>query len=191
MEPRVRKIEDFNAEDRIEVTLLDNSVFFLTGDIEEENITECIKWITYENLGARTDKILTLYINSQGGDLYQAFALIDIMNTSKRKIRTIGLGSIMSAAFLVFAAGSRGERYIGKNTGIMCHQFSDSQEGKYHDIKAQAKENELCNARMVEILKVATGLPNAKIKAKLLPASDVYLTAHELVEYGVADFILD
>jgi ATP-dependent protease ClpP protease subunit len=73
----------------------------------------------------------------------------------------------------------------------MCHQFSDSQEGKYHDIKAQVKESELCNARMVEILKAATGLPTAKVKAKLLPASDVYLTAQELVEYGVADFILE
>jgi ATP-dependent Clp protease protease subunit len=190
MEPKVKKLEDFNAEDRIDVKLLENSVFFLTGDIEEENIEKCIKWITYENLG-KSDKMLTLYINSQGGDLYQAFALIDIMQTSKYHIRTIGLGSFMSAAFLIFAAGSPGQRYIGKNTGIMCHQFSDSQEGKYHDIKAQAKENELCNSRMVEILKAATNLPTAKIKAKLLPASDVYLTAHELVEYGVADFILD
>ena len=191
MEPRVKKLEDFNAEDRIGVKLLENSVFFLTGDIEEENIERCIKWITYENLGNKADKVLTLYINSQGGDLYQAFALIDIMQTSKYTIRTIGLGSIMSAAFLIFASGDKGERYIGKNTGIMCHQFSDSQEGKYHDIKAQAKENELCNARMVEILKTVTGLPTAKVKAKLLPASDVYLTAQELVEYNVADFILE
>ena len=187
----MKKLEDFNAEDRIGVKLLENSVFFLTGDIEEENIERCIKWITYENLGNKADKVLTLYINSQGGDLYQAFALIDIMQTSKYTIRTIGLGSIMSAAFLIFASGDKGERYIGKNTGIMCHQFSDSQEGKYHDIKAQAKENELCNARMVEILKTVTGLPTAKVKAKLLPASDVYLTAQELVEYNVADFILE
>ena len=163
MEPRVKKLEDFNAEDRIDVKLLDNSVFFLTGDIEEENITKCIKWITYENLGTKADKVLTLYINSSGGDLYQAFALIDVIQTSKYSVRTIGLGSIMSAAFLIFAAGSSGERYIGKNTGIMCHQFSDSQEGKYHDIKAQAKENELCNSRMVEILKTATGLPTIDI----------------------------
>lgn len=191
MEPRVKKLEDFNAEDRIDVKLLDNSVFFLTGDIEEENITKCIKWITYENLGTKADKVLTLYVNSPGGDLYQAFALIDVIQTSKYSVRTIGLGQIMSAAFLIFAAGTNGERYIGKNTGIMCHQFSDSQEGKYHDIKAQVKESELCNARMVEILKAATGLPTAKVKAKLLPASDVYLTAQELVEYGVADFILE
>jgi ATP-dependent protease ClpP protease subunit len=43
---------------------------------------------------------------------------------------------------------------------------------------------------MVSILKEATGLPPHKIKAKLLPASDVYLTAEEVVEFGVADYIL-
>ena len=39
-----RKIEEFNADDRIDITLLKNSVFFLTGEIEEENIAKCIKW---------------------------------------------------------------------------------------------------------------------------------------------------
>ena len=44
--------------------------------------------------------------------------------------------------------------------------------------------------RMLTILKEATGLSVAKVKSKLLPASDVYLTAQELVELGVADQII-
>jgi ATP-dependent Clp protease protease subunit len=186
----VKKADEFNASDRIDIKLLENSIHFLTGEITEENINECIKWIVFENLDKAKQKTLTLYVNSTGGDLYQAFALIDVMNSSNHPIRTIGVGSIMSAAFLIFASGTQGERYIAGNTGIMCHQFSDSQEGKYHDIKAQAKENELCNGRMVEILKAATGLPTTKIKAKLLPASDVYMTADELIQYKVADQVL-
>jgi ATP-dependent protease ClpP protease subunit len=43
---------------------------------------------------------------------------------------------------------------------------------------------------MVQLLKDATGLPPSKIKTKLLPASDVYLTAEEVLELGVADHIL-
>lgn len=185
-----KKIDDFNASDRVGVKLLENSIHFLIGEIEEENVNECIKWIVYENLNPKADKILTLYINSQGGDLYQAFALVDIMNSSQLTIRTIGMGSIMSAAFLIFASGTKGERYIAPNTGIMCHQFSDNQEGKYHDIKAQAKENELCNRRMYEILKAASGLDGRIIKTKLLPASDVYMTATEMVDFGIADQVL-
>jgi ATP-dependent Clp protease protease subunit len=185
-----KKIDDFNANDRVDVKLLENSVHFLIGEIAEENIAACIKWIVYENLTPKADKVLTLYINSSGGDLYQAFGLIDIMRHSQMAIRTIGIGNIMSAAFLIFASGTKGERYIAENTGIMCHQFSDSQEGKYHDIKAQAKENDYCNRRMYDILKEATGLDGRTIKNKLLPASDVYMSAAEMVDFNVADQLL-
>ena len=185
----VKKIDDFNAQDRINNKLLDSGVHFLLGEIEDNNISEAIKWVVYENLDKKQEKILTLYINSSGGDLYQAFALIDVMRVSTHKIRTIGMGNIMSAAFLIFASGADGERYIAPNTGIMCHQFTDGVDAKYHDIKAQMKESDYCNTRMVNILKAATGLDTRSVKTKLLPASDVYLTADELLELGVADHI--
>jgi ATP-dependent protease ClpP protease subunit len=44
---------------------------------------------------------------------------------------------------------------------------------------------------MVAILKDATGLAPSVIKKKLLPASDVYLSAEEVVELGIADQILE
>lgn len=185
----LKKIDEFNAGDRIGVKLLDNSIHFLTGEITEESVSECIKWIVYENLDSK-EKILTLYVNSTGGDLYQAFALIDIMQSSKHSVRTIAVGSIMSAAFLIFTAGAKGERYLAANTGIMCHQFSGSADAKYHDLKAEMKENELLNQKMVNILKEATGLSPSRIKSKLLPASDVYLTAQEALDLGIADQLL-
>ncbi len=185
----MKKIDEFNAGDRIGVKLLDNSIHFLTGEITEETVEECIKWIVYENLDSK-EKILTLYVNSSGGDLYQAFALIDIMQSSKHSIRTIAVGNIMSAAFLIFTAGTKGERYLASNTGIMCHQFSGGADAKFHDLKAEMKENELLNQKMVNILKEATGLTPSRIKSKLLPASDVYLTAQEALDLGIADQLL-
>lgn len=185
----MKKLEEFNADDRIELKLLENSIHFLTGDIEDYNIKECIKWIIYENLEAK-EKILTIYINSVGGNLYDAFALIDVMRTSRHPIRTIVIGSAMSAAFLIAASGTKGERYVAKNASLMSHQFSESTEGKYHDIKATMKENELCNEKMVTVLREATGLSTAMIKKKLLPASDVYLSAKEAIDLGVADNFL-
>lgn len=185
----MKKLEDFSAEERINVKLLENHTHFLVGEIEEENIHNCIKWITYENLDSK-EKTLTLYINSTGGDLYQAFALIDVIQSSVHPIRIIGIGAVMSAAFMIFASGTKGERYAAPNTSFMCHQFTSGVDAKYHDIKAEMKENESLNLRMINILKDATGLPPHKIKAKLLPASDVYLTAEETVELGVADYVL-
>ena len=185
----VKKIDEFNASDRIGIKLLENSVHFLTGEINEENVNECVKWIVFENLDAK-EKVLTLYVNSSGGDLYQAFALIDIMRNSKHVVRTVGIGSVMSAAFLIFASGDHGERHIAANTGIMCHQFSGGTDAKFHDLKAEMKENEMLNKKMVEILKNATGLAPSRIKTKLLPASDVYLTAQEAIELGIADHLI-
>ena len=185
----MKKLEDFSAEERINVKLLENHTHFLVGDIEEENVHDCIKWITYENLDSK-EKTLTLYINSTGGDLYQAFALIDVIQSSVHPIRIIGIGAVMSAAFMIFASGTKGERYAAPNTSFMCHQFTSGVDAKYHDIKAEMKENESLNLRMINILKDATGLAPHKIKAKLLPASDVYLTAEETVELGVADYVL-
>ena len=171
-------------------SLLENHIFFLSGEIDEFNIREAIEWITYENFKEEEGKILTLYVNSGGGDLYQAFALIDVMKQSKYPIRTIGIGSIFSAAFLIFSAGTRGKRIISKNTGIMCHQFSEEAEGKYHDIKAHMKEADLCNQRMVNILCEATGLDVKTVKTKLLPPTDSWLKAEQLISLGVADSIL-
>jgi ATP-dependent Clp protease protease subunit len=186
----VKKIDDFNASDRIDIKLLESSTHFLIGDIGADNVNECIKWIIYENLTPKQDKILTIYVNSQGGDLYESFGLIDIMRNSRIPIRTIGYGSVMSAAFLILASGTKGERYISPNTGIMCHQLSASEEsGKYHDIKATRKETDRLNKVMYDILKEATELDGRIIKTKLLPAHDVYMTAEEMINFGAADHI--
>jgi ATP-dependent Clp protease protease subunit len=186
-----RSIEEFNAEDRIGITLLESSVYFLVGEIEEENVNDCIRWIAYENLFTRDDKILTIYVNSQGGDLYEAFGLIDMIRNSQMPVRTIGYGSVMSAAFLIVASGAKGERYIAPNAGIMCHQMSASEEmGKYHDIKATRKETDRLNQTMYNILKETTGLDGRIIKTKLLPPHDVYMTAAEMIDFGAADHLL-
>ncbi len=191
MEHRVKKLEEFIAEDRIDLKLLENHTHFINGEINEESVGAAVKWLIYENLDDSKEKILTLYINSTGGDLYQTFGLIDVMQSSPHIIRCIGIGSIMSAAFLIFASGDKGHRYAAKNTSFMCHQFSSGTDGKYHDLKAEMKETELLNQKMVNILKDATELAPSVIKKKLLPASDVYLTAEEVVEVGVADHILE
>ncbi len=187
----MKKFDDFNAEDRVSVKLLENHTFYLSGEIDEDTVNDCVRWLIFENLDVAKDKVLTLYINSTGGDLYHAFALIDMMHSSHHPVRTIGIGAVMSAAFLIFACGNKNERYAAKNTSFMIHQYSDNLVGKHHDLKATMRDGELCNQKMINLLKEATGLAPSKVRSKLLPASDVYLTAEEVVELGVADHILE
>ena len=187
-----KRLDDFNAQDRQNIKFQDAGVHFLVGEIDEESVNETVKWLAYENFDPRPDRVLTLYVNSQGGDLYETFGLIDMMRNSQIPVRTIGYGSAMSAAFLIVASGAPGERYITKNCGIMCHQMSATEEmGKYHDIKATRKETDRLNKAMYDIIKETTGLDGRIIKTRLLPAHDVYMTAEEMIEFGAADQILE
>lgn len=181
--------EMYSPTEKMETFFYKNNTHFLYGEIDEESIKKTIQWITYENMNESEEKVLTLYINSSGGDLYEAFALIDTMKASKYEVRTIGLGKIMSAAFLIFCSGTKGQRFIGKNTGIMCHQHHDNIDGKYHDLRASMKEGDHCNERMLDILKECSFLDTKTIRSKLMNSSDVYLKSDELVTYGLADQI--
>lgn len=183
------KNDDFvSVDDRIESGFLESHTHFINGLINEDTTGKAIRWIVYENL--KGEEPLTLYINSDGGNLPDAFALIDIMRMSKKPIRTIGIGSVCSSAFLIFAAGTKGFRMIGKNTILMCHQFTETTEGKYHDLKTKLKESQRVNQRMIDLLAECSNLDARTVKTKLLPPSDVWLSADEVVELGIADSIL-
>jgi ATP-dependent Clp protease protease subunit len=186
----IQRHEGLGAGDIIGLGLLKNHTFVINGEIDDVIIGEAIRWLIYEN-ASDEEKELTIYINSTGGSLNDAFALIDMMKNSKHYIRTIGMGSVMSSAFLIFAAGSNGLRYIAKNTSILSHQYSDElNSSKHHDIKSFAKEAELTNDRMVRLLKECSGLDTTTVKKRLLPPTDVWLKAEELIDLGIADHIL-
>ena len=187
----MKKYDQYAAADRIDAHLHDNDIHYLTGEIDNENVTEAIKWIMSANLNRKPKKTLKLYINTIGGDLYESFALIDVMKNSYHHISTIGIGAVMSAGLLIFASGKQGERYIGKNTGIMNHQHSDVMESKMHDMRSQMKENNNCELRGLNILREATGMSVQEVNAKFIKnPSDQYYTAKQLVDLKVADHIL-
>jgi ATP-dependent Clp protease protease subunit len=130
-------------------------------------------------------------ICSEGGSVEDAFALIDVMHSSSVPIKTVGLGCIASSGLLIFLAGQKGRRILTPNTSILSHQYSNFHEGKHHELFAIAKEHNLIQQRMLEHYKQATGLNEETILAKLLPPTDVYLSADEAVKLGICDFISD
>jgi ATP-dependent Clp protease protease subunit len=128
---------------------------------------------------------------SNGGSIESAFALIDVMRSSKIPIKTVGLGSIASCGLLIFLAGAKGRRILTPNTSILSHQFSWGSEGKAHELFATVKEFELTQQRMVTHYRVSTGLDDETIKRVLLPPQDVYLSADEALQYKICDHVAD
>jgi ATP-dependent Clp endopeptidase proteolytic subunit ClpP len=167
--------------------------YMISGEIDIDITTDCIKYIIERNVNFEeyaNETEIRLIINSGGGDLCSAFALIDIMKGSRIPISTFGIGTIASAALSIFMAGTKGKRFITNNTSILSHQFSWGSFGKEHELYAQSKEFELTTSRMLAHYKKCTGMNDKKVRETLLPANDVWLSSEEAVKYGIADKII-
>lgn len=169
----------------------DNNIFLFMEDFTNKSVKPVIDWILQKNLMSNKSrpKHLTLMINSPGGEVHSAFALIDMMKGSKIPVRTVGLGMIASCGLLTFMSGEKGHRILTPNTSILSHQYSWGSYGKEHELFARVREFELSTERMIEHYKKCTGMDEAGIRKYLLPAKDVWLSAEEAVRYGIADEI--
>lgn len=172
-------------------TLEQNHCLLFNKQFNQTSVGEALTFIMVRNMMENRPKKIKMIINSYGGDLACTFALIDIMKSSKIPIHTYGLGNILSCGFITFIAGTKGKRFITKNTSILSHQYSWINLGKEHELLASVKEMGNISHRMMEHYKEHTGLSEKQIKKYLLPAEDVWLTAEEAVDLGVADEIVD
>ena len=164
--------------------------FFAFDKINIEISKAICQWIIENNMVKVKHPSLTMFINSDGGELASAFSIIDVMNSSLIPIHTIGTGEIVSAGLMVFMAGNKGTRTLTPNTTVMSHRFSAGIEnGKFHDLQAQHKEYEMLNERMMTHFINHTGLTKREIDKVLLPPHDVYLSPEKAVEYNIADII--
>lgn len=162
------------------------------SDISSESVKPVIEWILHENyVRKKRHKELLLLICSNGGSTEDAFALIDVMNSSRVPIKTVGLGSVSSSGLLVFIAGAPGRRVLTPNTSILSHQFSWGASGKEHELFATIKEFELTQKRMIDHYRRCTQLSDEDIRRVLLPPQDVYLSAEEALQFNICDHVSD
>jgi len=170
----------------------ESGYYYMAETFTAETTKPIIIWIIENNLMTTRarKKELTLIINSPGGEVHSAFALIDTMKGSVIPIKTIGIGMIASCGVLTFMAGAKGKRLLTPNTSILSHQYSWGSAGKEHELFARVREFELSTKRMLTHYKKCTGMSEKKIREILLPPEDVWLSSKEAVKYGIADKIV-
>lgn len=167
-----------------------SGIYTFMGDVDSESMLPIIEWILHENyIVKKKKKELILMICSRGGDMEEAFALIDVMKSSIIPIKTVGLGQIASCGLLIFLAGTQGRRVLTPNTSILSHQYSWGSDGKHHELFAITKEFGLAQQRMLNHYQATTGLDLETIKTRLLPPNDVWLSAEEAQDLGICDHI--
>nr|UZA61393.1 proteolytic subunit 2 of clp protease [Chlorogonium euchlorum] len=132
-------------------------------------------------------KKVFVIINSFGGSVGNGVTVHDALQFIKAGSLTLGLGVAASAASLVLAGGTIGERYVTEGCHTMLHQPESSIQGQASDIWIDSQEIMKIRLDVAEIYSLSTYRPRHKILRDL--DRDFYLTASETIHYGLADEI--
>tara|TARA_R110000824_G_scaffold243929_1_gene432633 strand:- start:58 stop:681 length:624 start_codon:yes stop_codon:yes gene_type:complete len=206
--PKKRKLNDESPSESNLLEFLNPTAYpqlrvvSLFGDLEEERIQEVCNSLLYLN-HTRLEpcpeeedvlllKPIEFYISTWGGDALGMFAIYDLMRMIREEcpIYTFAIGKVMSAGVLLLAAGTKGDRRIGKNTRIMLHSVRGSHVGAIHSLENEMAETRWIQSQHTDALVEETKLTKRKLNTMLNKKVDVYLSAEDAIKLGIADIIV-
>ena len=131
-------------------------------------------------------------IKTEGGAVTDMFSVYDVMRELQKNcdISTFGIGNVMSAGVLLLAAGTKGQRRVGRNCRLMIHQISGGNYGHLEDLENSLAETTWFQERYIEELSSLTKLTKNKIKNIFKKKLDFYFSAEEAVKFGIVDSIV-
>ena len=177
------------------------------GDINEERCSEAVYGLQALHLtGTETKPVdpedencemITTYqpidfvISTHGGLAADMFSVYDTMREIRENtpIHTKGIGKVMSAGVLLLAAGTKGERRIGKYCRVMIHGVMAGQHGYLADVENEFKETKSIQKMYVQALAAETNMSETYVRKLMNKKTNVYLNAEEAVKLGIADII--
>jgi ATP-dependent Clp endopeptidase proteolytic subunit ClpP len=176
------------------------------GDINEERSADTIyNMYALKELGKRLeaceeaeDGVKEVYepfrfmVATHGGSATDMFAIYDSMREIEQvcDIHTMGQGKVMSAGVLLLAAGTKGERRIGRHCRVMLHGVVSGQQGYIQDVENEFEEVKITQKMYVKALAAETDMTEKHIKKLLDRKTNVYFNAEEAVEMGIADIVI-
>lgn len=137
------------------------------------------------------DEDISLYINSNGGHSSAMAHIIDVMKLVSSPISTICIGKAYSAGAFILAAGTKGKRFITKNSSVMIHGVQCEFPGPYKDQKgSQIYYDFLKSADKIVFEQLAehTGKTYEQIVEDC--KNDKYFDAVGAKNYGLVDEII-
>lgn len=178
-----KKKQDSKTEKAKEGDDLTNRDVYVFGRLENEVAMPVIRRLL--RLTERdAKKPINLYINSSGGNGYNADAIIAIMHSISPKVNTICLGHALSGACEILASGT-GDRSAYEFSTLMFHQTIWEAEGDITSLEIQAKQGERFRNAQIELLHRCTGKSKEILRKDI--ERDHYLSAQEALEYGLID----
>jgi len=183
-------IEQTNRGERsfdIYSRLLKERIIFLGTPINDEIANLMMAQLLHLE-GEDPEKDIALYINSPGGSVTSALAILDTMEFIKPDVSTFCMGQAASAAAVLMAAGTKGKRYALPHSRILLHQPTGGAEGQSVDIEIQAREIQRIRDLLDRILADKTGQEIPKVSTDT--DRDFIMTAAEAKDYGLIDTVI-
>ena len=169
--------------------LLRDRIIFLGGTIHDETANIVVAQLLFlANDDPKVD--INLYINSPGGTVTAGLAIIDTMRFIPSNVATYIIGQAASMGSLVACSGTKGKRYTLPNAKNLMHQplLSGVLEGQATDLEIEAREMLRLRGVLYNLYAEFTGQTPEKIAQD--SERNKWLDATEMVEYGLADTVL-
>lgn len=167
--------------------LLKDFIVFITGPIDMGVANTFIAQMLFLE-SQNPEKDISIYINSQGGEVYAGIAMYDTIKHIKNNVVTINVGLAASAAAMLLAAGTNGKRYSLPGAQTMIHQGIGGVEGQVTDVEITAKHMLKLRDMYAGIIAKETGQKIEKVKTDI--DRDYWMDARESVKYGIVDKIM-
>tara|TARA_R110000824_G_scaffold555_4_gene3591 strand:- start:9132 stop:9743 length:612 start_codon:yes stop_codon:yes gene_type:complete len=165
------------------------------GEINEDRASEVVLGLIMMSHKEDDEekKPINFYLSTYGGNADDMFTLYDMINVVKAKgyqINTFGLGKVMSAGVLLLASGTRGQRKIGKHCRVMIHSCNAGNIGDIHNLQNEMEAIKDLQEKYTDAIVANTDMTKRQLKKLLNRKVNIYLTAEEAIEYGIADEII-
>lgn len=136
------------------------------------------------------EKLITVFINSPGGEIFSGFSIFDTMSFIQPKVRTIAAGLCASIAIIILLGGEKGQRFAFPNSRLLIHQPSIYGQifGQASDLEIAANEIMMAKERINQIISNHTGRPIKKVIEET--ERDYWLSPEDSIKYGLIDKII-
>jgi ATP-dependent Clp protease protease subunit len=165
--------------------LLKNRIIMMDGPVDSVSASLVNSQILF--LDSQDTTPIHIYINSEGGSVYDLMSMLNSIGSIKAPVYTYCLGLCASAAAVLFAAGIK--RYVLKFSRLMLHQPHGNARGQATDISIQSKEINYVKKTINEFIAKRTGLTPKKVS--LITNRDSYFSAEEAVKLGFATDLIE
>ncbi len=170
--------------------LLTDRIIFLGGPVMDEMANLIVAQLLF--LANEDDKAdVSLYINSPGGSITAGLGIVDTMRFIPCNVATYIIGQAASMGSVIACSGTKGKRYTLPNAENLMHQplLSGVMEGQATDLEIEAKHILRMRDSIYRIYAETTGQDVDQISADC--ERNKWLTAPEMLEYGLVDQVLD